>query len=155
LTSIGVIINRMLGRDKRARRTMAGFLWSPSTVTPEMRGLPGDLWCVRDAFCMLFGWSPGSDDWNAFVEGPLADDLYRLIDYFGLHWYDPEHEAHKAGLEANRDHPGISLYALHSVQITHCMFEPNIQHLRELPEQYRQFRPELFRLVIDVGQDPR
>jgi hypothetical protein len=51
--------------------TLDGFVWSPAPLYVAME--PGEGgWCVRDAFCPLFGWTPGSDEWWRFREGPAG-----------------------------------------------------------------------------------
>ncbi len=89
---------------------MAGFTWSPPA--PQLRLVPGDGWCVRDALCQLFGWPIDSEEGLRFVENPEGADLYRLIEHLGLEWYDPAHQPHEEELATRLDHPGIVLYGL-------------------------------------------
>ena len=133
---------------------MRGFSWSAALVGPISRPDQGDLWCVRDSVCALMGWAPGSAEWMSFVEGPIAPDLDRLTEHLGLVWFDPEFEPHRQALDESLDHPGISVYALHSIRMSHYMYQPHIRNLRELPHQYLGFDPELFRLVVDTRQAP-
>ncbi len=49
--------------------TMAGFKWSETDAYVNEDG--GDGWCVRDAFCKLFNWKPGSKEWSRFIEDYL------------------------------------------------------------------------------------
>ena len=63
--------------------TMDGFEWSPALPYIPME--PGeDGWCVRNAFCALFGWTPDSDEWWRFREGPVGRDVARLAERLGL-----------------------------------------------------------------------
>ena len=137
--------------------TMRHFKWSPREIAPAHRLLPGDLWCVRDAFCALMGWAQGSSEWNAFIEAPAPDDMDRLIVHLGLVWFDPDHEPHRAGLEAALDHPGVACYNLGRVRMSHCLFQPHVRYPRDLPIEYRLIdpHPELFCIVIDTRQPPR
>jgi hypothetical protein len=142
---------------RETHETMAGFRWSEREGDLAHRPAPGDLWCVRDAFCALMRWEPGSNEWDSFVEAPLPGDMDRLVEHLGLVWFDPEHESHKLGLQASLDHPGITVYAFHLVQMSHCLYQPHIRHLRDLPPQYRliDLNPELFRIIVDTRQPPR
>src|SRR6266849_3820739 len=92
------------------KSTMAGFKWTHRELPTNP--LPGDGWCVRDAFCELFRWPPGSDEWNAFIEIPYHEDMPRLIEHLGLESYDPEYRPHAEKLAARLDHPGIVAYNL-------------------------------------------
>jgi hypothetical protein len=134
---------------------MAGFVWTPRQISPEHRRVPGDLWCLRDAFCELFGWPEGSDDWRAFIEAPQADDVPRLIEFLGLKEYDPEYPLDARFLSALLDHPGIAFYEIPSLNIGHCIFEPHLRYMRGLDAAYRAYQPELFRVVPDSNQPPR
>jgi hypothetical protein len=137
--------------------TMRGFAWSPRQIESEHRQLPGNLWCVGDAFCALMGWAPGSDEWNAFIEAPAPDDMGRLIDYLGLVWFDPDFGPHQAAPAAALDHPGITCYKLHRLRMSHCLYQRHVRHLRPLPAEYWLVDPdpELFQIVIDLRQPPR
>ncbi len=116
------------------------------------RGLPGNLWCVRDAFCALMGWAEGSAEWAAFIEAPAPEDMDRIIEHVGLVWFDPDYPQHRPALEAALDHPGIACYNLPRVQISHCVYQPHLRHLRDLPDQYVALEPELFRIIVDTRQ---
>jgi hypothetical protein len=135
--------------------TMKGFTWSPRWIDPSHRILPGDHWCVRDAFCALLDWDPGSEEWDIFIEAPSPDDMDPLIEHLGLAWFDPEYEPHWQALQSRLDHPGISFYNFHTLKISHCMFQPHLRHLRGLANEYQRCNPELFRLVVDIRQPPR
>jgi hypothetical protein len=137
--------------------TMLGFVWAPKTITPAMRALPGDLWCVRDAFCALMGWQPGSGEWRCFIEaqnGPA--DMERLIDHLGLVSLDPEYPGHASLLQQALDHPGIASYKLHRVQLEHLQYQPHLRHFVPLPSQYllADPDPELFQIIVDLRQGP-
>lgn len=135
--------------------TMAGFVWSTAGI-PLPDGMPGDGWCVRDAFCELFRWPRGGEEWAAFIEGPEADDVERLARHLGLEGgFDPLYAPDAQRLGQIVDHPGISCWALHAIQTSHVVFEPHIRFLPPLPVGYRQFAPEHFRVWVDVNQRPR
>lgn len=133
---------------------MADFAWSPATISPAMRRLPGDLYCVRDAICTLMGWQPFSEEWCRFVEAPSAADVDRLIVHLGLDWCDPDREPEK--FVQFLDHPGIAVYAFHRQRISHQMYQPHIRHLQPLPPRYFDADPdpELFRVIVDLRQLP-
>ena len=135
--------------------TMAGFEWTPRTIDPASRALPGDLWCVRDAICALMQWPPGSEEWFRFIEAPDGpSDMGRLLDHLGLVAYDPEYPAHVAALAQAGDHPGISCYKFHRMRMEHCMYQPHLRHFLPLPPQYTAAdpNPELFQIIVDQGQ---
>lgn len=132
---------------------MIGFEWSEREI-PLSNGLPGDFWCVRDAFSELMGWAPGSEEWLRFIEAPLPGDMDRLVDHLGLLWFDPEHEPHREPLAALLEHPGITVYAFHTMQLSHVLYQPHLRHLRPLPVQYSRIPAELFRVIVDSRQVP-
>jgi hypothetical protein len=136
---------------------MAGFVWTPRTIDPAMRSLPGDLWCVRDAFSALMQWPPGSEEWFRFIEAPDGPaDMERLIDHLGLIWLDPGYPEHATVLSEALDHPGIASYKFHRMQMEHCMYQPHLRHMIPLPPQYRAAdpNPELFQIILDPRQPP-
>lgn len=132
---------------------MAGFAWSETFIPPAMRALPGDLWCVRDAFSELMGWPPETDEWGRFIEAPIPDDMLRLIDHLGLAWCDPDRQSEI--FTTFLDHPGISVYAFHTHQMSHVLYQPHLRHLRELPPQFADIPAELFQIIADLRQLPR
>lgn len=132
--------------------TMVGFEWTHRVITPAMRATPGDLWCVRDAFSELMGWPPGSDDWLRFIDAPNPGDMDRLTDHLGLVWCDPDRQPEI--LATFLDHPGISVYAFHTHQMSHVMYQPHVGHLRDLPPQYGDIPAELFRIIADLRNPP-
>jgi hypothetical protein len=134
--------------------TMVGFAWSERDIDPAIRQLPGDLWCMRDAFSELMGWTPGTDEWLRFIEAPGPGDLDRLVDHLGLLWYDPEHGPHREPLADLLGHPGISVYAFHTMRMSHVLYQPHLRHLRPLPVQYTGIPAELFRIIVDNRQAP-
>lgn len=135
------------------RPTMLCFEWSSRSITPAMRAVPSDLWCVRDAFSELMGWPPGSDEWSRFIEEPNPDEMERLTDHLGLKWCDPDRQPET--FATFTDHPGISVYAFHTHQMSHVMYQPHLRHLRSLPPQYGGIPAELFRIIADIRQQPR
>jgi hypothetical protein len=133
--------------------TMAGFTWSETFISPVMRALPGDLWCVRDAFSELMGWPPGTDEWGRFIEAPAPGEMLRLIDHLGLAWCDPDRQPEI--FATFLDHPGISVYAFHTHQMSHVLYQPHLRHLRSLPPQFSGIPAELFQTIADLRQLPR
>jgi hypothetical protein len=140
----------MSGGDTFDEPTMVGFTWSERYIDLAMREVPGDLWCVRDAFSELMGWAPGTDEWFRFIEAPLPGDMDRLTDYLGLDWCDPDRQPEK--YQAFLDHPGISVYTFHTMQMSHVLYQPHLRHLRRLPAQYTGIPAELFRIIVDSRQ---
>jgi hypothetical protein len=141
---------------------MADFVWSPTS--PQPKPLPGDCWCVRDAFCRLLDWPVGSAEWLSFVEDPVGLDVYRLIDHLGLEWYDPAAPQHQAALAARLNHPGIWLLGLtypDPLQPSrvghrgHVVYQPHLRYPRPLPMEYQAFQPDLVNIIVDVRQRPR
>jgi hypothetical protein len=116
--------------------------------------ISSDGWYLRDAVCPLFGWPPGSREWNSFIEYPAAQDTDRLIEHLGLEWYDPKYQPHRTELARKLDHPGFLVYAFHSVRMAHAVYEPHLRYPWGLPPQYTPFDPELYRVVVDVRQPP-
>lgn len=137
--------------------TMVGFTWTRRTVTPAMRRLDGDLWCVRDALCALLRWPPGSEEWRRFIEAPDGPaDMERLIEHLGLVAYDPAYPEHAALLCEALDHPGVASYKFHRERLEHCQYQAHLRHFVPLgPEYLRADRnPELFQIIVDLRQAP-
>jgi hypothetical protein len=140
-----------------AEPTMLGFAWTPRTIHPAMRSLPGDLWCVRDAFSALMQWETGSENWLRFIEAPDGPaDMERLIGHLGLVAYDPEYPDHVEPLSQALDRPGITCYKFHRMRMEHCMYQPHLRHLIPLPPEYLAAdpNPELFQVIVDLRQPP-
>ena len=134
---------------------MLGFEWTPRTIDPRRRELPGDLWCVRDAFSALMRWDEGSDEWRRFIEAPDGPaDMERLIAHLGLVAYDPEYPNHVESLRDAVDRPGIACYKFHRTRMEHCMYQPHLRHFLPLPPQYllADPNPELFQIIADPRQ---
>jgi hypothetical protein len=136
------------------RKTLCGFEWDSDRTLIDLPMRAADGWCVRDSFCQLFGWEVGSIEWGRFKEGVSPDELDRLTDYLGLVWFDPDYEPHRRKLVECLDHPGVATYALHSVRLSHCAYEPWIRNLKGLPAEYQSLHPELFRLIVDLSRPP-
>jgi len=134
--------------------TMRGFVWSPREIRASHRALPGDLWCIRDGFSALMGWEPGSDEWSRFIEAPAPGDMERLTEHLALSWFDPEYRPHREALQHQLDHPGLSVYAFHTIRMSHCLYQPHVRHLRTLPPQYAGIPAELYRIIVDTRQSP-
>jgi hypothetical protein len=133
--------------------TMKGFHWLTSAPDGPWLG-PGDRWCVRDAFSALLRWPVGSDEWGAFIEAPGPEDMDRLTAHLGLEWFDPDYGPHAEQLAERLDHPGIACWKLHAVQLGHVLYQPHLRFPRQLPIQYWEFTPELFRIIVDPRQAP-
>jgi hypothetical protein len=133
--------------------TMRGFTWSTQPVTGPWN-VEGDGWCVRDAFCALFRWQLGGEDAGAFIEGVGPEDMERLTSHLGLEWYDPVYRPHALELAQRLDHPGITCFNLRAVRVAHVVYQPHLRRPRPLPRQYHAYDPELFRVLVDVRQDP-
>jgi hypothetical protein len=140
---------------------MRGFVWSERLPLPQVSQPPGgDLWCIRDAFCALMGWPPGSEGWEAFIEAPRGRDMYRLVEHLGLEWFDPEYYPHQAEIAARLDRPGVLLYDLFVPTPTgfqpmgHTMYEPHLRNPLWLSHRYAPYRPGLVNVVVDTRQPP-
>ena len=97
-------------------------------------------------------WSPGSEEWNRFIEGPAPGDMERLTEWLGLEWYDPEHPAHRPILQERLDHPGIAVWALHGSRMAHVIYQPTLRRHAVLPPQFWSYEPELYRFLVDTRQ---
>ena len=111
--------------------SMVGFSWTTPRPRSALSNLPGDLWCVRDAFSELMGWPPGTDEWGHFIEAPLPADMDRLCDHLGLVWYDPDRQKDIFGTFV--DHLGIAVYVFHTEHMSHAIYQPHLKRPRPLP----------------------
>jgi len=139
------------------RRLWQDSEWTPRTIDPSTRLLPGDLWCVRDSVSELMGWPPGSLEWLRFIEAPDGPgDMERLLAHLGLVSYDPEYPGHVEPLRKALDHPGIACYKFHRMRMEHCMYQPHLRHFIPLPAQYLSAdpNPKLFQVIVDLRQAP-
>jgi hypothetical protein len=136
-----------------AMPTMNGFVWLDA-ATPAMPGTGTDNWCLRDSISLLFGWSIGSEDWMAFIEGPSPEDCERLIDHLALIRVDPMIPRHFAWLMRNLEHPGVSRYVFRERRTSHAQYEPNLAHYQGLPPQYALYEheTELIGFLVDPTQ---
>ena len=141
---------------------MAGFVWTPR---PELPDPPtGDLWCLRDSICALFGWPEGSDERKTFIKAPHPNDVQPLFEHLGLVIRDVGIELHVRDLAGLLNHPGILMFQFAYIPIGHAVY---LGDLRELAWHhatgYRQLLapghlaagPELFWVVVDSRQPPR
>jgi hypothetical protein len=135
---------------------MKGFRWAPRDSQHRWPDPPlgGDLWCVRDAFCSLFGWQIGGAEWASFVEAPEPQDMPRLEQHLGLVGFDPDHEPEKWRLIGASGHPGISCWNLRAERMAHVLYEPDLRQPRTIPPQYWPLGPERFRILVDIQQSP-
>jgi hypothetical protein len=156
--------------------TLDGFVWSPASLyVPTELGEDG--WCVRDAFCALFGWAPGSDEWWRFREGPAGQDVARLAGYLGLTRFDRPEGWDE--LFSRSAHPGIAWFVFPALRKGHTVYVPDVRllvyhwaTLDGLPsretDKYRLFShgwpldsqhvmrvPELDAVIVDEREAPR
>jgi hypothetical protein len=136
---------------------MAGFKWSVRDPKRRVQvsTLAGDGWCARDAFCALFDWETGGPDWSAFVEGVEPQDMKRLEKHLALEGFDPDIQPDKWRLVFPGGHPGIACWKIQPLRMEHVVYEPDLRYVRPLPAQYASFRPELFRILVDIRRPPR
>lgn len=130
-----------------------GFRWF-TTRTDVPIELPGDRWCMRNAFCELFRWPVGGAEWSSFIEGPEPEDLERLVMHLGLEALDPLLPAHARQLAQSLDHPGISSFDLHAVRVGHVIYQPHLRFPRPLPLQFRSLQPDLVSVIVYARQAP-
>jgi hypothetical protein len=89
---------------------------------------PGEEgWCVRDAFCELFGWEPGSDEWPRFIEASAGQDVPRLAEHLGLAVFEFPRDWHD--LIGRSAHPGVALFAFPAYQKSHTVYVHDVQWL--------------------------
>jgi hypothetical protein len=156
--------------------TMHGFVWSEAP--PYIGSEPGeDGWCLRDAYCELLGWQPGSAEWSRFdIEGPVGEDTFRLADHLGLASYDLHRDWNE--LIADMAHPGAALFLFHRYRKAHIVYVHDVRWLMHhwpvpdgrpaLPSQRQLISPgwpltyphiargpELGAVIVDRRQMPR
>lgn len=157
--------------------TMDGFKFAPAP--PYVPTEPGeDGWCVRNAFCELFQWVPGSEEWLRFdVEGPQGEDTRRLAEHLGLTLFDLPGDWN--GLITDLDHPGVAVFDFPDYEKSHSIYVHDLRWLLHhwptsdgLPSeetadrhliscgwplfpQYVDRRPVLRAVIVDERQSPR
>jgi hypothetical protein len=135
---------------------MRGFTWTTESSLDIPAPPGGDLWCLRDTFCQLMEWPPGSEDWRAFIQAPGSQDVYRLIDHLGLTLF----ECHQPELAEHLAHPGVLVYLLtvpgmlSSRPMAHMVYEPDLRSCRGIPPQYAENRPQLIQVIVDTRRQP-
>jgi hypothetical protein len=153
------------------------FGWSPAPPYVPMEPDEKDGWCVRDAFCALFGWTPSSAEWWRFREAPAGKDVPRLAEHLGLTLFDRPQDWDE--LFSHSAHPGIAWFVFPTLRKGHTLYVPDVRPLvyhwatldglpsRET-DQYRLFSygwplgsqhlergPELDAVIVDQRQAPR
>lgn len=106
--------------------TMDGFAWSPSPAYVPMEA-GEDGWCMRDAVCRLFGWTPGSDEWLRFIEGPQGQDTPRLAEHLGL--IELQIPQDWNNLIGRLSHPGVAVFDFYAYQKSHVVYVPDLRWL--------------------------
>jgi hypothetical protein len=106
--------------------SMNGFEWSQTEdfVSP-VEGANG--WCVRDAICRLFGWSPGSEEAKRFIEGPQGEDTPRLAEHLGLAVFQVPQDWNE--LIQRLDHPGVAVFNFKEYNISHSVYVHDLRWL--------------------------
>ena len=120
--------------------SLKGFDWTIKDAIYDhaslsLQQIPGNGWCIRDAFCELLNWPEHSDEWNKFIEDPILNDVIRLGNRLGLHrllWDTDEHRwlsDHPNSLRRKPilDHPGVVIFLLESLETFHCIFHPDLR----------------------------
>ena len=65
-------------------------------------------------------------------------DIYRLAEYLGLEWFDPQYQPHARGLATKIDHSGVFLWGLtYPKRMGHTVFEGHMPGPRGLQLGYR------------------
>ncbi len=145
--------------------SLEGFTWTSkdlddNNLNRSQLEVPGDGWCVRDAFCELMNWPENSDEWNRFVENPSFDDVIRLGNRLGLHrlfwdektlcWRNDNPDSH--AIEPGLDHPGVVIFWLEPLETFHCSYSPDLRSYPHLPIRYFEFRPEAVMALMDANR---
>jgi hypothetical protein len=156
------------GADANVAPTMDGFTWTPRDLEPW--GLEGDRWCVRDAYCALFGWPPGSDEWNRFIEGPATEDMQPLADHLEAETFDVRSAAGWNAIIPKVDHPGVAVFEFPQLKISHMVYVGHVRVLLEqwpygkdshpygywpLTPEYLRHNPILRLVLVNLRQSPR
>lgn len=81
----------------------------------------------------LFGWPPGSDEWNRFIEGPATEDMQPLADHLGVETFDVRSSAGLNAIIPKVDHPGVAVFEIPQLKISHMVY---VGHVRVLLEQW-------------------
>lgn len=106
--------------------SLEGFKWSPSKgyVSDD----DSDGWCVRDAFCQLFGWRCGSEEWSRFIKWPTGPDTFRLAGRLGLTLFEvvPEYWGE---IFRRAAHPGVALFIFPRFGRSHTGYVPDVRWL--------------------------
>jgi hypothetical protein len=87
----------------------------------------GDGWCVRDAFCKLFGWEHCSDERSRLVEASEGQDTPRLAEHLGLTLFEVPKDWNE--LIHRHAHPGIAVFAFPAYQMSHVVYVHDVQWL--------------------------
>ena len=112
----------------RIAPTMAGFRWSPRTRPPDpVSGSNG--WCIRDSYCQLLSWPPGSAEWSRFIEYPHRDDMLPLTRHLGVTVFDVGIPQHWNELIGRLDHPGIAIFDFPSIARGHAVYVHHVHAL--------------------------
>jgi hypothetical protein len=129
---------------------MHGFEWRDREAPPSPLGEDAG-WCVRNAFCALFGWPEESPDWAAFIPDVTVADVLRLIDHVGVVQFPPGMPPHP-GLE---DHPGVAIYKLDRFpRYYHCDYQPNVRHLVSPGGVFETLQARRLWVAVDPRQPP-
>ena len=139
-------------QDSSVAPTVVGFEWSNSGRTEE-EGPAGNGWCVRDAFCALFAWTPNSPEWNSFIEYPDGDDVDWLAHVMGIYYCDPGREPKT--FSSVLDHPGMVAYHLAGLRQDHLVYAPHLRHIEPLGPEFQPFDPVRFRVYYAARMSPR
>lgn len=106
--------------------TLEGFKWSPAKDYIDGDGSDG--WCMRDAFCQLFRWRPGSENWARFIRWPRGLDTLRLAIHLGLTPFEvgPEYWTE---LYHRSAHPGVALFFFPTLGKSHIEYVSDVRWL--------------------------
>jgi hypothetical protein len=156
------------GGDVDVAPSMNGFTWTLRDLEPW--GLDGDRWCVRDAYCALFGWPPDSDEWNRFIEGPATEDMEPLASHLGVETFDVRSPAGWNAIIPKVDHPGVAVFEFPQLKVSHMVYVGHVRVLLEqwpygrdshpygywpLTPEYLPYSPLLRLVLVDLRQLPR